>query len=64
MGGLNSGLNWLCTIVDVVAGRAVMNDKTDEYWGTLILEMAEEARQDGDFCNGRVAHSRCHKIFR
>jgi hypothetical protein len=39
----NPGLNWLCTFVDVVAGRPVMNDMTDEYWGTLILEMAEDA---------------------
>jgi len=25
-----------------------MNHKTDEYWGTLLLEMAHDAREDGD----------------
>jgi hypothetical protein len=25
-----------------------MTRKTDEHWGTLLLEMAEDARQDGD----------------
>ena len=25
-----------------------MKQKTDEYWGTLLLEMAQDARQDGD----------------
>jgi len=25
-----------------------MNHRTDEYWGTLLLEMAHDAREDGD----------------
>ena len=33
----------------VAERRAVMNLKTDEYWGTLLLEMAHDAREDGDF---------------
>jgi hypothetical protein len=27
---------------------AAMNHKTDEDWGTLLLQMAHDAREDGD----------------
>jgi hypothetical protein len=40
-----------------------MNYKTDEYWGTLILEMAEDARQDGDFVTAELLTAAAMKYF-
>jgi len=51
-------------MVVVAERRPVMNHKTDEYWGTLLLEMAHDAREDGDFSNGGAAHSCGHEILR
>ena len=41
----------------------MMNYKTDEYWGTLILEMAEDARQDGDFVTAESLTAAAMKYF-
>ena len=41
----------------------MMNYKTDEYWGTLILEMAEDARQDGDFVTAELLTAAAMKYF-
>ena len=38
----------------VVRGASVMDHKTDEYWGTLLLEMAHDAREDGDFATAEL----------
>ena len=31
-----------------------MDHKADEYWGTLLLAMAQDARQDGDLVTADV----------
>jgi len=41
----------------------MMSYKTDEYWGTLILEMAEDARQDGDFVTAELLTAAAMKYF-
>ena len=37
-----------------VAEDPVMNHKADEHWAALLLEMAEDARQDGDFVTAEL----------
>jgi hypothetical protein len=31
-----------------------MDHETDEYWGTLLLEMAHDAREDRDFATAEL----------
>ena len=40
-----------------------MKDRTDEYWGIMLLEMAEDARQDGDFVTAELLTSAAMKYF-
>jgi hypothetical protein len=41
-----------------------MEHKTDEYWAALLLEMAEDARQDGDFVTVELLTAAAMKYFR
>jgi hypothetical protein len=42
-----------------IAGAAVMNLKTKKCWGTIVLQMALDARQEGDLVTAEllVAHA-------
>ena len=47
----------------VAERRPVMNHKTDEYWGTLLLEMAHDAREDGDFPTAELLTAAAMKYY-
>jgi hypothetical protein len=47
----------------VAERRSVMSHKTDEYWGTLLLEMAHDAREDGDFPTAELLTATAMKYF-
>jgi hypothetical protein len=40
-----------------------MDHRTDEYWAALVLEMAEDARQDGDFATAELLTAAAVKYF-
>jgi hypothetical protein len=40
-----------------------MNDKADEYWGTLLLAMAQDARQDGDLVTAELLFAEAMRYF-
>ena len=40
-----------------------MDHKTDEYWGTLLLEMAHDAREDGDHRTAELLTAPAMKYF-
>ena len=40
-----------------------MDHKTDEYWGTLLLEMAHDAREDGDFATAELLTAAAMKFY-
>ena len=40
-----------------------MDHRTDEYWAALVLEMAEDARQDGDFVTAELLTAAAVKYF-
>jgi hypothetical protein len=40
-----------------------MDHRTDEYWAALVLEMAEDARQDGDFVTAELLTAAAAKYF-
>ena len=40
-----------------------MDHKTDEYWGTLLLEMAHDAREDGDFATAELLTAAALKFY-
>jgi hypothetical protein len=40
-----------------------MNDKTDEYWGTLLLQMAQDAREDGDSVTAELLTDAAMRYF-
>jgi hypothetical protein len=40
-----------------------MNDKPDEYWGTLLLAMARDARQDGDVATADLLFAEALRYF-
>ena len=40
-----------------------MDHKADEYWGTLLLAMAQDARQDGDLVTADVLFAEAMRYF-
>ena len=40
-----------------------MDHKGDEYWGTLLLAMAQDARQDGDLVTADVLFAEAMRYF-
>ena len=40
-----------------------MDDQADEYWGTLLLEMAHDAREDGDFATAELLTAAAMKYY-
>ena len=40
-----------------------MDHKADEYWGTLLLAMAQDARQDGDLVTADVLFAKAMRYF-
>ena len=40
-----------------------MDHRTDESWAALVLEMAEDARQDGDFVTAELLTAAAAKCF-
>jgi hypothetical protein len=40
-----------------------MDHKTDEYWGTLLLEMAQDAREDGDIATAELLTGAAVRYF-
>ena len=47
-------------MVVVAERRPVMNHKTDQYWGTLLLEIA---REDGDFPTAELLTAAAMKYY-
>ncbi len=41
----------------------MMDHKTDEYWASLLLEMAEDARQNGDLVTAELLAAAAMKYF-
>ena len=41
----------------------MMDEKNDEYWGIMLLEMAENARQDGDFVTAELLTTAAIRCF-
>jgi hypothetical protein len=40
-----------------------MNNKTDEYWGVMLLEMADDAREDGDLKTAELLTTAAMRYF-
>ena len=40
-----------------------MDHKGDEYWGTLLLAMAQDARQDGDLVTAELLFTEAMRYF-
>ena len=40
-----------------------MDHKADEYWGTLLLAMAQDARQDGDLVTAELLFAEAMRYF-
>ena len=40
-----------------------MDHQGDEYWGTLLLAMAQDARQDGDLVTADVLFAEAMRYF-
>jgi hypothetical protein len=40
-----------------------MDHKGDEYWGTLLLAMAQDARQDGDLVTAELLFAEAMRYF-
>jgi hypothetical protein len=40
-----------------------MDDKADEFWGTLLLAMARDARQDGDLATAELLFAEAMRYF-
>ena len=47
----------------VVAERPLMDRKADDYWGTLLLAMAQDAREDGDLVTAEVLFAEAMRYF-
>ena len=41
----------------------MMDHTTDEYWAVMLLEMAEDARQDGDIVTAELLTDAAMKYF-
>jgi hypothetical protein len=46
-----------------IAERPAMDHKADEYWGTLLLAMARDARQDGDLGTADLLFAEAMRYF-
>ena len=40
-----------------------MDDEPDEYWGTLLLAMARDARHDGDLATAELLFTEATRYF-
>jgi hypothetical protein len=40
-----------------------MDDQADEYWGSLLLAMARDAREDGDFVTAEQLFAEAVRYF-
>ena len=50
-------------VLGVVAERSLMDRKADDYWGTLLLAMAQDAREDGDLLTAEVLFAEAMRYF-
>jgi hypothetical protein len=48
---------------EIVAERTVMDHKGVEYWGIVLLEMAHDAREDGDLVNAELMTTAAMRYF-
>jgi hypothetical protein len=42
---------------------ALVNQKTDDYWGIVLLEMAQDAREDGDLKTAEILTAAATRYF-
>jgi hypothetical protein len=57
------GVGWNTLVRLFLAELPVMVHKTDEYWGTLLLEMAHDAREDGDALTAELLETAAMRYF-